>query len=460
MAEISIEQLPKRLRDLFEKARQAVSTGNLDYAIDMLCGLLEQEPRLLDARRMLRLTQVKRFLSKGSASAMRHTMSSLSGMGKMMKASGGVKKNPLEALALAERLMSTDPLNPSFYNIVVRAAEAADLPEVAVHALETAREESPDDIPLLRRMAEMYKKIGDTTKARECYERVQKLKPNDPMALKDLKDAQATDTMNKGRWTDGRDFRSKISNVEEARKLEQASRAMKTSSDLDEIIGDYRARVAKEPDNINVRRQLAEALAKNNQYADALAILDEAETRTGGGDPQVDRLRTSIRTRQFDSEIAAREEKGDSAGAAALEKDKETFIYTDSEERVKRYPNDLQFKYEYGVQLFNRDLFNEAIQQFQASGRNPQRRIRSLWYLARCFEKKGQFDIASEQLEKAISELSVMDDTKKDVLYELGVVKEKMGQKEKAIEAFKEIYATDIGYRDVAQRIESFYKKS
>ena len=101
----------------------------------------------------------------------------------------------------------------------------------------------------------------------------------------------------------------------------------------------------------------------------------------------------------------------------------------------------------------------EAIQQFQQSHKNPQRRIRSLYYLALCFKAKSQFDIASQQLEKARSELQLMDDTKKDILYELGTVYEAMGDAAKAVDLFKEIYSVDIGYRDVDDKIEKHYKK-
>ena len=64
-----------------------------------------------------------------------------------------------------------------------------------------------------------------------------------------------------------------------------------------------------------------------------------------------------------------------------------------------------------------------------------------------------------EQLQKAASELSLMDETKKDVVYEMGVLAEKMGRAQDAIGYFKEIYAVDIKYRDITQRIEAAYQK-
>ena len=90
---------------------------------------------------------------------------------------------------------------------------------------------------------------------------------------------------------------------------------------------------------------------------------------------------------------------------------------------------------------------------------NPQRRIRSLYYIARCFKQKQQYDIAAEQMEKAAAELQVLDDTKKDILYELGTLYEAMGKPDRAAVLYKEIYSVDIGYRDVAAKIETSYHK-
>ena len=52
-----------------------------------------------------------------------------------------------------------------------------------------------------------------------------------------------------------------------------------------------------------------------------------------------------------------------------------------------------------------------------------------------------------------------MDETKKDVVYQMGLLCEKMDRHEDAVNYFKEIYGVDIKYRDIAQRIEAAYKK-
>ena len=50
-----------------------------------------------------------------------------------------------------------------------------------------------------------------------------------------------------------------------------------------------------------------------------------------------------------------------------------------------------------------------------------------------------------------------MDGTKKEVLYEKGLIHEQMHNSSAALDSFKQIYEVDYGYRDVAQRVESSY---
>jgi hypothetical protein len=50
-----------------------------------------------------------------------------------------------------------------------------------------------------------------------------------------------------------------------------------------------------------------------------------------------------------------------------------------------------------------------------------------------------------------------MDNVKKDVLYRLGLVYEKMGKTEDYLNCMKEIYEADYGYIDVAKRVEASY---
>ena len=453
MSEVKLEQATRKTRELFDKASLALERGNTDYALDMLSTLLEAEPRLFVARKLLRAAQIKKFRDSGARRG-----GALSGLG-TLGIQMSLSRNPLKAVAAAEKLLMKDPLNSAFLQLLAKAALAADLPEVALHALETQRETMPDDVPLLKQLGHLYLDQQLPSEGRAIFERLGQLRPTDPEVIKAIKDSQALETTLAGRWEEAKSFRDVIRDTDEAKKLEQEAKAVKTETDVDELIAEHLAKIEREPQNVNFRRALADLYTRAQRFDDAIAALEESNRMSGGGDPQVDRALSAIRVKKYEHRIAALRAAGKAAEADALETEKTEFIFRDAEDRVKRYPNDLAFKYDYGLLLFEREMFTDAIQQLQLAQRSPQRRIRALYYLARCFAQKNQYDIAAEQLEKAAAELNLMDETKKDVLYELGLVYEQMKQTDKAVDLFKQIYAADIGYRDVAQRIESTYRR-
>jgi hypothetical protein len=69
-------------------------------------------------------------------------------------------------------------------------------------------------------------------------------------------------------------------------------------------------------------------------------------------------------------------------------------------------------------------------------------------------------DLAMKQLEEASREILPMDAMKKEIVYNLGLVYERMGDGDKSLNCMKQIYEADYGYRDVATRVESSYKQN
>jgi len=265
--------------------------------------------------------------------------------------------------------------------------------------------------------------------------------------------------MNKGGWESEKDdFRSLLKNKDEAQLLEQEAKSVKSSGDLEALIESSKEKVAQEPGNINYVRALAELYIRDGRLNDAVASLEQAQAMTGGGDPQIYLMLSDIQIKRFEAEIADLENLGDTEGVATKKAALGAFRLQEAKDRVARYPNDLLFKYDLGLLLFEAQDITNAIQQFQSAQRNPQRRIMALYHLALCFKTKGQMDIAREQLQTALSELPTMDSTKKDVLYELGVLSEALGDRDGSLSYFKQIYAVDISYKDVAQKMEQFYE--
>jgi hypothetical protein len=53
-----------------------------------------------------------------------------------------------------------------------------------------------------------------------------------------------------------------------------------------------------------------------------------------------------------------------------------------------------------------------------------------------------------------------MDAMKKESVYNLGLVYERIGEPDKSLACMKRIYEVDYGYKDVARRVESSYERN
>ena len=77
-----------------------------------------------------------------------------------------------------------------------------------------------------------------------------------------------------------------------------------------------------------------------------------------------------------------------------------------------------------------------------------------------CYRELGMLDLAMKQFEDAAKEILSMDPMKMEIVYNLGIVYEKMGEREKSLNCMKQIYETDYGYKDVAERVERSYQQT
>ena len=126
-------------------------------------------------------------------------------------------------------------------------------------------------------------------------------------------------------------------------------------------------------------------------------------------------------------------------------------------ERVERNPTDLTFRFELGEQLVKAGQHSEAVAELQKAQNSPSLGVRAKYLLGQCFEVKNITNLAVKQYEDAKSKLSGMDGMKKDVVYRLGLLYERMGDKEKYLACMTEIYEVDSAYQDVAARVEGGY---
>ena len=459
------ELSPGQLEAL-KRARLAYERNNLDYAITLLLQLVKEAPRYLAGRRLIRDISIKKHgeSSKGAFKA----LNAMAFTPQILKAQSSAKKHPEEALATLEQVLASDPFNKQANELLSQIAKTLEMPATASFALETLQRANPQDLKNLHALGKLYLEAKDP-RAREVYTAILNLKPNDGEAISNLKNAEAIGTLEKG-WSSAGSYRDVLADKETALNLEQQNKITKSEEAIDQLIADHYARHQEEPQNLAHVRRIADLYRQKNDYTNALSYYQYGYELTGKTDPGLEKIIYEVRLKQYDDLIQQWKDfvsansndpeiKTHQATLETCQKQRADLVLQEAKNRVAKYPNDLQFRFELGEALFNAEDVGGAIPELQASLRQPNVRLQAMLLLSLCFKAKGQLDIAAKRLEEASSEIHGMDETKKNMLYQLGLIYLDMQQAEKSINAFKQIYEVDYGYRDVAQRVENFYQK-
>ena len=478
------KELPENARQLWLKALSAVELRNYGYAISLIQAVLKENPTFLDGRKRLR--KVELAANKGKKSF-------LSGLSSASLKGGSVlKKNPLEAIEMAEKTFETDPTNAQANHLLKEAAKAANMPETAAFALETLVDANPTDAKLMHELGELYTTNGDSDKAVEIYSKIAAANPADMIAIKRSKDAAATATMKKGGWDREGSFKDKLANKEEAAALEQKSRIVRSAEALDQMLAELYVQWDADRTHVDNCKRMAKLSEERHEVGPSEEMLGNAiwyyehtNSVLNGGDPGVVRKLSDLKMKLTAMQIEAQEDYAtstaawlagegaalpedeqaayrqaiDEAGQAAAElrKTRDELLIAEARQRIERNPTDLQLRFELGELLVQAGQYGEAIESLQRARQNPNARIKAMRYLGQCYKEKGMLDLAGKQLKDAASELLAMDGLKKEILYELGLVYGLLSKKDDALACFKEIYEVDYSYRDVAQRVESSY---
>lgn len=461
MAVKTEKELSSNARSLWLKARSAIELKNPGYAISLIQSVLKETPEFLEGRKLLR---------KAAIAATKGKKGFLSGFSSVsLKGSSLVKKDPKAAMEAAEKQLESDPLGAAGNNLLKEAAMALGMPETAAFALETLVDANPNDVKLLHELGEFYNENDQAEKAVDIYNRITEINPADLVAIKKGKDAAARSTMQSGGWETAKDYRDLIKNKEEAISLEQKGRVVKSEEMIDQQINELYQEAEQKPDSIDVARKIGSLFDQKGDLDSAVWWYDKASELGKRTDTALERKLSDLQMKVLENRIKEYEDylasvgpdepgrKEYEDGLAELKKQYDESLISEARKRVDRNPTDLQFRYELGEQLLLAGQHTEAIPELQKARQNPNVRLKAMNLLGQCYHGKGMLDFAIRTFAEAIKEMAVMDSTKKEMLYKLGVVYEEQGDKEKSLECMKQIYDVDYGYRDVAHRVESSY---
>ena len=374
---------------------------------------------------------------------------------------GKAKKDPVGVIDDIERELEKDPYNAGLNELLHEVAFNLNMLDTAAFALETVRRATPDNTKLLHKLAQFYENRNMPEEAAGVYKDIVKVDPTDTDAVKGEKDMTARASMARSQDASGALVKK---DDDEALALEKASRAAMTQDQMEEKRDQLVQQYNEDVNNFDVVKQLAALYEQMEDWAMAQQMFEWAHSLSAG-DAALKMKANNMKDRAGEEEVRSLEARveenpDDEEAQAALDEYQHTRAAAQVDERRRRVdqnPTDPQLRYDLGQALYHAGEYSEAIPHLQQATRNPHIRTRVLLLLGRTFDAKGMSDMAIKQLSDANAELTVMDKTKKEVLYELGIIHEKVESGDEALSCFKQIYEVDYGYRDVAHRVESSY---
>jgi tetratricopeptide (TPR) repeat protein len=122
---------------------------------------------------------------------------------------------------------------------------------------------------------------------------------------------------------------------------------------------------------------------------------------------------------------------------------------------------DPETHYNLGVAFKEMGLLDEAIGELQRvchaidQGQTFPHVLQVYTWLAECLRNKGAPQAAIKWYQRAVQLPAVDEETRIAVYYEMAAAYEDCGNRQAALDAFMEVYANNIDYRDVAERIKT-----
>jgi tetratricopeptide (TPR) repeat protein len=137
---------------------------------------------------------------------------------------------------------------------------------------------------------------------------------------------------------------------------------------------------------------------------------------------------------------------------------------SDMGEPGKDEKEDLETHYNLGIAYREMGLLEEAISEFQKVAKSEDKgpafryAMQCCTLLGLAFMEKGQPAIAAIWYERALQTPGLDQESILALRYDLGVAQELAGDKAAAVKSFSQVYAMNIDYRDVSERISQLEK--
>jgi tetratricopeptide (TPR) repeat protein len=463
----------------FNKAKELITDGGYDYAIQLLLTCCKLDPGNFFYRQKLRETQKAKYGNnlRGSRFSFLTTP--------RWKAKLKVAKRNrdyLKALEFGEQVLCRNPWDQGTQMDMSEAFDALGLSDLAVFTLDQARQKYPRDATLNRALARQFEKRGDFQKAMVLWQLVRESAPSDVEAAHKAKDLAASATIQKGQYEEAA-AGTKESPVVGRIEAKAAEKVDKLSRE----VGPLQTRIAADPTEPSLYLQLASVYRKAGQDDRARATLQQGLGPTGNAfQIQLELMALDLAPLRKNLETAElRLRKLKEKGGPAPVKDEMTAETRDEmteaelnalraklmkeiiareiemyRMRADRFPNELNHRIELGTRLLKVDRVDEAIAELQQARRDDRLKWRAALLLGMCFKKRNNWRLAQRNFEEGLTAVPPEDEaTRKELLFQLATGSAENGDLQRALDLGHELANLDFAFKSIGKLLDEWHDR-
>jgi tetratricopeptide (TPR) repeat protein len=437
-----------------QNAADAVKRRNYAQAVQLYGQLLALQPDNGEARAGLRQALFKRAEAKPPSK-----LFALLGGGPnlLFAALARLLGKHAAAAGACERYLALDPLDERVNLRLGDALERAGHRQSALAVYRAYAQAQPRCLAAARAAGRLLYETGELDAALGMFEQALRIDPRDQESLKARKNLAAEGALKQSKIESAQSSRELIKDKQGQRELERGQRLQLTKEELAAELDDAEAKLAENPDDRALLLRVADLRRIDGDLRGALDCAERA-AQLAPEDRALAAKAGDLRLRLQEQIVAEAEARGDQAAAAQAARVLADLRAAELRRRIAEQPMDLALRFELGKALLARGDLDEAVAELQQAVKDPRHRAAALLHLGRAFQHKGLPDLALGQLEKALEAAGASGALGKEILYDMGTIALEHGRQEVAFRHYSRILEQDIGYRDVAQKIQRLQK--
>jgi tetratricopeptide (TPR) repeat protein len=437
------------LSKYLEQASDATKRRNFAMAVKIYGQVLAIQPDFGEARAGLRKALFQKAAQKKPSKLTALVVGGVhlltGGLCRLMRQHGAAAK-------AYERYLVMDPTAEGANLKLADSLRRAGCARSALAVYAAYADHQPRCLEACRAAGALYYEGGKMSEALEMYERALKVDPRDQEALKARKNLAAEGALRSTGIEKAESSRDLIKDKDQQKKLERQERLQLSSDEVEAELTELDEQLQQNPDDEKLMRRAARLREMQKDLAGALDLIERLLQKQPK-DGELLEIAGDLRIRLQQQMVQQAEQRGDEAAADRARKALADLRVGEARRRVERNPADLAARYELGVGLLDAGETDAAIAELQQAVKDPRKKTDAMFKLGRAFQQKGLSDLALGQFEKAL-QTAGSGPMAKEALYQMGLICEEQGKRDDALRHFARILEQDIGFRDVANKVE------